>query len=117
MARQRERWGTRVGAILAVTGSAVGLGNFLRFPGQAAQYGGGAFMIPYIIAFLIVGLPLAWAEWALGRYGGALGHNSVPVIFRSLNKRRWASYLVLLRPLMPGLSSLYYVFLQGCVLT
>jgi len=40
---KREHWGTRIGAILAVTGSAVGLGNFLRFPGQAAKYGGGSF--------------------------------------------------------------------------
>ena len=40
-AGKREYWGTRIGAILAVTGSAVGLGNFVRFPGQAAKYGGG----------------------------------------------------------------------------
>ena len=59
------------GVILAVTGSAVGLGNFLRFPGLAAQYEGGAFMIPYFIAFLLLGLPIAWVEWSMGRYGGA----------------------------------------------
>ncbi|MCP4379723.1 MAG: hypothetical protein GY794_26580, partial [bacterium] len=113
MARQREKWGTRVGVILAVTGSAVGLGNFLRFPGQAAQYGGGAFMIPYIIAFLIVGLPLAWAEWALGRYGGSMGHNSVPGIFRSLTKRRAGAYIGLLGTLMPVMIYMYYVFVEA----
>jgi len=113
MARQRDRWGTRIGAILAVTGSAVGLGNFLRFPGQAAQYGGGAFMIPYIIAFLIVGLPLAWAEWALGRYGGAMGHNSVPGIFRSLTGRRSGAYIGLLGTLMPVMIYMYYVFVEA----
>jgi len=47
------------GVILAVMGSAVGLGNFLRFPGQAAQNGAGAFMIPYFVALLLVGIPLA----------------------------------------------------------
>lgn len=47
---QHEQWGTRLGVILAVAGSAVGLGNFLRFPGQAAQNRGGAFMIPYFAA-------------------------------------------------------------------
>ena len=57
-----EAWGTRLGVILAVTGSAVGLGNFLRFPGLAAQYGGGAFLIPYAVAFLPLGLPIAWAD-------------------------------------------------------
>ena len=59
----RETWGTRLGVIMAVTGSAVGLGNFLRFPGLAAKYEGGAFMIPYFIAFFLLGLPLAWVEW------------------------------------------------------
>ena len=77
----RQAWGSRVGVILAVTGSAVGLGNFLRFPGKAAQYEGGAFMVPYFIALLLLGLPIAWAEWALGRYGGTRGYNSVPGIF------------------------------------
>ena len=113
MARQREKWGTRVGAILAVTGSAVGLGNFLRFPGQAAKYGGGAFLIPYLVAFLIVGLPLAWVEWALGRHGGALGHNSVPGIFRSLTKRRAGAYIGLLGTLMPVMIYMYYVFVEA----
>ena len=46
----RERWGSKLGVILAVAGSAVGLGNFLRFPGIAAQNGGGAFMIPYFVS-------------------------------------------------------------------
>jgi neurotransmitter:Na+ symporter, NSS family len=72
--QKKESWNSRFGVILAVMGSAVGLGNFLRFPGQAAQNGGGLFMIPYLVAFLIVGIPLAWSEWALGRYGGKLGH-------------------------------------------
>ena len=52
---KREQWGSRIGVILAVAGSAVGLGNFLRFPGLAAQNGGGAFMIPYFVAFLLLG--------------------------------------------------------------
>lgn len=46
----REKWGSKIGIIMAVAGSAVGLGNFLRFPSQAAQNGGGAFMIPYFIS-------------------------------------------------------------------
>ncbi|MGH7890490.1 MAG: sodium-dependent transporter, partial [Thermodesulfobacteriota bacterium] len=53
----RELWGTRIGLILAMAGNAIGLGNFLRFPVQAAENGGGAFMIPYIIAFFIIGIP------------------------------------------------------------
>ena len=60
---KKEHWGSKLGVILAVAGSAVGLGNFLRFPGQAVNNGGGAFMIPYIISFLILGVPIAWCEW------------------------------------------------------
>ena len=52
-----EQWGSRLGVILAVAGSAVGLGNFLRFPGQAAQNGGGAFMLPYFMSLFVLGIP------------------------------------------------------------
>ncbi len=109
----RESWGTRIGAIMAVTGSAVGLGNFLRFPGQAARYGGGAFLIPYLVAFVLVGLPLAWVEWSLGRYGGALGHNSVPGIFRAITGKRRASYVGVLGVLMPVMIYTYYSFVEA----
>ena len=73
MAQHKQEWGTRLGVILAVAGSAVGLGNFLRFPGQAAANGGGAFMIPYFCALLFLGIPIGWAEWTMGRYGGRKG--------------------------------------------
>ena len=70
MVNKKDSWNSHLGVILAVSGSAVGLGNFLRFPGQAAQNGGGAFMLAYFISFLIIGLPICWAEWTMGRYGG-----------------------------------------------
>ena len=44
---KREHWKTKLGLVLAMSGNAIGLGNFLRFPGKAAENGGGAFMIPY----------------------------------------------------------------------
>lgn len=112
----KESWNTRFGVILAVTGSAVGLGNFIRFPGQAAQNGGGLFMIPYLIAFLIVGIPLAWSEWALGRYGGRLGHNSAPGIFRSVLKTPGGSYVGMLGTVMPVLIYTYYVLIEALCL-
>src|ERR671910_1149582 len=80
MLREKQEWGTRVGVILAVAGSAVGLGNFLRFPGQAAANGGGAFMIPYFVALLLVGIPVGWAEWTMGRYGGREGVDYPPAL-------------------------------------
>ena len=59
MKSSRDNWASKLGVILAVAGSAVGLGNFLRFPVQAATNGGGAFIIPYLIAFLLLGIPLS----------------------------------------------------------
>ena len=50
MSTKADSWGSRVGLILAMAGNAVGLGNFLRFPVQAVQNGGGAFIIPYLEA-------------------------------------------------------------------
>lgn len=112
----KETWNTRFGVILAVTGSAVGLGNFLRFPGQAAQNGGGLFMIPYLIAFVIVGVPLAWSEWALGRYGGRMGYNSAPGIFRRVLHSRKGAYVGMLGTVMPVLIYTYYVLVEALCL-
>jgi NSS family neurotransmitter:Na+ symporter len=109
----QENWSTRVGVILAVTGSAVGLGNFLRFPGLAAKYEGGTFMIPYLVALLLLGLPIAWAEWSMGRYGGVRGFHSTPGIFRALWKNRAAPYLGVLGLIVPVVIYMYYVFIES----
>ena len=109
----KEAWNSRLGVILAVMGSAVGLGNFLRFPGLAAKYEGGAFMIPYFISLLILGLPLAWVEWSLGRYGGSHGYNSTPGIYRSIWKNRLAPYCGALAVIIPMMIYMYYVYIEG----
>ena len=81
MKNSRDNWGSKLGVILAVAGSAVGLGNFLRFPVQAATNGGGAFIIPYLIAFLLLGIPLSWMEWTLGRAAGYKHHGTASTTF------------------------------------
>ena len=96
-----QQWGSRLGVILAVAGSAVGLGNFLRFPGQAAQNGGGSFMIPYFLALLVLGIPIGWAEWAMGRYGGRKGFHSAPAIMGVVGKGAIARYLGVIGVLIP----------------
>mmetsp|Transcript_5813 Transcript_5813/g.9690 ORF Transcript_5813/g.9690 Transcript_5813/m.9690 type:complete len:110 (+) Transcript_5813:43-372(+) len=60
-----------------MAGNAVGLGNFLRFPVQAVQNGGGAFIIPYLVCFVLMGIPLLWIEWSMGRFGGKFGHHGI----------------------------------------
>ena len=109
----KEAWGSRVGVILAVMGSAVGLGNFLRFPGLAAQYEGGAFMVPYFVALLLLGLPIAWVEWSMGRYGGTRGFNSSPGIYRAIWKNRAAPYFGVLAMIVPVMIYMYYVYIEG----
>jgi neurotransmitter:Na+ symporter, NSS family len=108
-----EQWGSRLGVILAVAGSAVGLGNFLRFPGQAAQNGGGAFMIPYFVALLLLGIPLGWAEWTMGRYGGMRGFNSAPGIFGVIWRNRLSKYFGAVALLIPLVIYMYYVVIEA----
>ncbi len=111
--RPREAWASRLGVILAVAGSAVGLGNFLRFPGLAAGNGGGAFMIPYFCALLLLGIPICWAEWSMGKYGGLFGFNSCPAIFGVLGRRPIWRYLGVLGLLIPVVIYMYYVYIES----
>lgn len=116
MSTQRESWGTRVGLILAVAGNAIGLGNFLRFPVQAAQNGGGAFMIPYFTAFLLLGIPLMWLEWSIGRHGGRYGHGSTPGMFDVLWKNRAAKYFGALGLWISMVIMIYYCYIESWTL-
>jgi len=109
----KEQWGTRVGVILAVAGSAVGLGNFLRFPGNAAANGGGAFMIPYFAALLLVGIPIGWAEWTMGRYGGRKGFHSAPSILGVFGGGGVSRYLGVIGVLIPLAVSFYYTYIEA----
>lgn len=63
----RGNWGTRIGFIMAATGSAIGLGNIWKFPYITGVYGGGAFVFIYLLCVLIVGLPLMITEFIIGR--------------------------------------------------
>lgn len=111
--KKTERWGSRVGVILAVAGSAVGLGNFLRFPGVASQHGGGAFMIPYFLALVLLGIPICWAEWSMGRYGGKKGLHSSPAILGVIGRGRWARYLGAIGILIPLVVFFYYSLIES----
>jgi len=113
---ERDRWATKIGLILALAGNAVGLGNFLRFPVQAAGNGGGVFMIPYFIAFILLGVPLMWIELSMGRFGGHYGHGTMPGIFNLLWRSRAAKYLGVIGLFLPITVFIYYVYVESWTL-
>ena len=113
MAALQEAWTSRFGVILAVAGSAVGLGNFLRFPGLADQYGGGAFMIAYFISLLLIGIPICWTEWTLGRQGGRSGFHSTAGILHSILQKPWGKYLGVIGFIVPVVIYMYYVYIEA----
>ncbi len=63
----REHWGGNIGFILAVAGSAIGLGNLWKFPYVTGQNGGGAFVLVYLLCVVVIGLPIVVCEIAIGR--------------------------------------------------
>ncbi|WP_130803831.1 sodium-dependent transporter [Acinetobacter ihumii] len=80
MTDTRENWSSRSGFIIAAVGSAVGLGNIWRFPYVAYENGGGAFLIPYLLALITAGLPLLFLDYAVGHKA----RNSPPKAYRTL---------------------------------
>lgn len=114
--KKRDAWATKTGLILAMAGNAIGLGNFLRFPTQAAENGGGAFMIPYFIAFVLIGIPIMWMEWGMGRYGGSRGHGTTPAIFNLFWKSPVSRTLGVIGLWIPLVVTIYYVYIESWTL-
>ena len=125
----REGWSSRSAFILAAVGSAVGLGNMWRFPAEAGENGGGAFVLFYILCVLLIGLPVLLSEVLIGRHGQASAPESVRrVAAESGKSSRWAiladfgvlgAFLVLSFYCVVGGWVLYYVgvFAQDLVTT
>lgn len=117
MSVQKEQWGSRLGLILAMAGNSVGLGNFLRFPVQAVQNGGGTFIIPYLICFVLMGLPLLWIEWSMGRFGGRRGHHSTPFILGSMGTNPLWKYLGVFGIFTNLAVAAYYCYIESWTLS
>jgi NSS family neurotransmitter:Na+ symporter len=117
MSSNKENWGSRVGLILAMAGNAVGLGNFLRFPVQAIQNGGGAFIVPYLVCFLLMGIPLLWIEWSMGRFGGKKGDHSTPFILNTMDKRSFWKYIGVFGIFTNIAVAAYYCYIESWTLS
>ncbi len=79
----RERWTSRATFIFAAIGSAIGLGNVWRFPYLTYEYGGGVFLIPYIIGLILIGIPWMVMEFGMGRYF----QRGAPGVFEGIGKK------------------------------
>ncbi|GBE41652.1 sodium:neurotransmitter symporter family protein [bacterium BMS3Bbin09] len=108
---KREQWNSQFGFLLAAVGSAIGLGNIWRFSYMAYSNGGGAFLIPYIIALLTAGVSLLLLEFAIGheRIGSA------PLAFARINKKwEWLGWWSVIF-VMFGIELYYNVIIAWCI--
>jgi len=122
-AQAHENWSSRTAFILAAVGSAVGLGNLVRFPAEAGTNGGGAFVLFYIFCVLLIGLPVLLSEILIGRHGQA----AAPASYRKMaeesgSPKAWgmvatlgvfSAFLILSFYCVLGGWVLYYIMLFG----
>jgi NSS family neurotransmitter:Na+ symporter len=108
MSTQREHFSSRIGFILAAAGSAVGIGNLVGFPVNAAKSGGGAFLLIYALLVLFVCLPVMIAEMAAGRN---TGKGPVGVYNQLSGGNKWWSMAGLLGLLTPFMIGVFYMVL------
>ena len=90
---ERERLGSRLGFILLSAGCAIGCGNVWKFPWMCGQYGGGGFVLLYILCLLVLGLPVMTMEFAVGRAAQASPIHMYQKIERPGQKWHWHGYV------------------------
>ena len=90
---ERERLGSRLGFILLSAGCAIGCGNVWKFPWMCGQYGGGGFVLLYILCLLVLGLPVMTMEFAVGRAAQASPIHMYQKIERPRQKWHWHGYV------------------------
>lgn len=110
--KNRSTFSGKLGFVLSAAGASVGLGNIWRFPYLAAKYGGGIFLLIYIILALTFGYTMITAETALGR----MTHKSPVGAYRSFGKSKWLSFGGWINAVIPMLIVPYYSVIGGWVI-
>ncbi len=110
MTGKREKFGGRVAVILAMAGSAIGLGNIWRFPYMVGEHGGAAFVFIYILATIFISLPVFLAEVMIGRRSHTNARDAFARLSRHHPFWRAAGYLTIL---IPTLIASYYSVIGG----
>ncbi|MDP8224487.1 MAG: hypothetical protein P9L99_14090 [Candidatus Lernaella stagnicola] len=109
-ASKRGAWGSKIGFILAASGSAIGLGNIVFFGANAYRFGAGAFYLPYFLALIVIGIPLMIVELGLGRMTG----KAFPLAMREIGGKR-GEYFGWFGVLNAGVITMYYITILGWV--
>ena len=107
---KKERFGSRSAVIFAMAGSAIGLGNIWRFPYMAGEHGGAVFVLVYLVATILVSLPVFFAEMIIGRRSRTNASDAFDRL--SGGKRFWKS-IGFLPILIPTLIASYYSVIGG----
>ncbi len=110
-----ENWSSRTAFILAAVGSAVGLGNMWRFPAEAGENGGGAFVLFYMFCVLLIGLPVLLSEVLIGRHGQASAPESVRKVAQESNANEGWSVLASMGVFAAFLILSFYCVVGGWV--
>ena len=105
-----EQWSSRAGFVLAAIGSAVGIGNIWRFPAVLGQNGGGAYLVPFLLAIFICALPLMVLELAMGRHYRGTVISSFAAVRQGFGTVGWFLFAVNLLVLS------YYLVIAGWTL-
>jgi len=108
---QRERWTNRYYFLFAAIGSAIGLGNLWRFPYITYKYGGGAFLIPWIVGLIVMGIPWMMLEFGMGRHF----QRGAPGVFEGIGKKwEWLGWWAVIF-VMFGIELYYTVIIAWCL--
>ena len=106
---KRDSFGSRFGALVALAGSAVGLGNLWRFPYLVGENGGAAFIIIYILMSFIICLPIFICEFVVGRRSQENAYST----FRDLSGGSWWKYVGVMTVVVPLIVTSYYSVVGG----
>jgi NSS family neurotransmitter:Na+ symporter len=111
MEQKRSSWQSNIGFLLAAIGSAIGLGNVWRFSYMAHQYGGGAFLVPYVVALVLAGIPIMILEYGLGHFQ----KGSAPLSINRVDQRfEWLGWLMPVISML-GIMPFYSVIIGWCI--
>lgn len=111
---KRDSWSNNFGFVMAAAGAAIGLGNIWRFPYVCGENGGGAFIIAYVACVFLIGMPVVWAELAIGRHSGR-GSGGAFVALIKKNKAIWHAVGVL-GVIIAFIVTSYYTIIAGWTL-